>query len=52
MANSIDSVINISGSDWAKDLTARYPDAVKYVLKHGSPIEKALVEHVVRVSRG
>lgn len=34
----------------AQDIVKRYPESIKYVLKHGAPLEKAMVEVVLEAA--
>lgn len=34
----------------AQDIVKRYPESIEYVLKHGAPLEKAMVEVVLEAA--
>ena len=34
----------------AQDIVKRHPESIKYVLKHGQPLEKAMVEVVLEAA--
>jgi hypothetical protein len=34
----------------AQDIVKRYPESIEYVLKHGSSIEKAMIEVVLEAA--